>query len=123
MMKSFISHHMSPAQTLTLQGIRPTAEDFHSFSWKMLDILLFSWYMLHGKRNRHTLFLDLRVPQKLWDKQQVVTAKKNTNENMWRQSFFPLNTAVGKGRWLGYCTVMRSKYFCIGLSDQKLTGS
>ncbi|KAJ3478207.1 hypothetical protein NLI96_g9919 [Meripilus lineatus] len=111
MMKSFISHHMSPAQTLTLQGIRPTAEDFHSFSWKMLDILLFSWYMLHGKRNHSTLSLNLKVPQTLWDEQQGVKEKTTKDEaNMWLHSLFPLNMAVGKGRWPGDCKAERGEY-------------
>ncbi|KAJ3484858.1 hypothetical protein NLI96_g5348 [Meripilus lineatus] len=111
MMKSFISHHMSPAQTLDLDSIYPTAEDFHSFSWKMLDILLFSWYMLHGKRNSRKLSLDLQVPQELWDEQQAVKEKTTKDKaNMWLHFLFPLNMAVGKGRWLRYCKAERGEY-------------
>ena len=111
MMKTFISHHMSPAQTLNLKSIRPTAENFHSSPWKMLDILLFSWYLLHGKKNSPTLSLYLEVPQKLWDEQQAVKEKTTKDEaNLWLHSLFPLNMAVGKERWLGNCTAKRSEY-------------
>ncbi|KAJ3484862.1 hypothetical protein NLI96_g5352 [Meripilus lineatus] len=111
MMKTFISHHMSPAQTLNLGGIQPTAEDFHSFSWKMLDILLFSWYMLYGTRNCRTFSLNLYVPQKLWDGKQAVKEKTTEDEaNMWLHSLFPLNMAVGRERWLGYCKAEQGEY-------------
>ncbi|KAJ3484859.1 hypothetical protein NLI96_g5349 [Meripilus lineatus] len=111
MMKTFISHHMSPAQILYLHSIWPTAEDFHSFSWKMLDILLFSWYMLHGKRTSRTLSLNLKVPQKLWDEQQAVEEKTTEDEaNMCLHTLFPLNMAVGEGRWLGDCKEEPGEY-------------
>ncbi|KAJ3474759.1 hypothetical protein NLI96_g12270 [Meripilus lineatus] len=104
MMKAFISHHMAPTQILKLESIWPTAEDFHSFSWKTLDILLFSWYMLHGRGNGQTLFLRLRVPWQLRDKQKAIKEEAiDVKENIWLHSFFPLNTAVGEGMWLARC--------------------
>ena len=104
MMKTFISRHMGPTQILELRSIYPTAEDFYSFSWKTLDILLFSWYMLHGRGNGQTLFFYLGVPRKLWDKQRAVKEEATeVKEKPWLHSLFPLNMAVGRGMWLGDC--------------------
>ncbi|KAJ3477405.1 hypothetical protein NLI96_g10484 [Meripilus lineatus] len=110
MMQIFISCHMGPTQIVNLKAIRPTTEDFYSLSWKMLDILLFSWYMLHGRGNGQTLFFEgLWVPQELWDKQQAVKEEATkVKENPWLHSLFPLNMAVGKGMWLGSCYEGRS---------------
>ena len=105
MMRPFISRHMGPTQKLKLTAIRPTADNFYSFSWKTLDILLFSWYMLHGSGNTQTLDLHLWVPRKLWDKQQAVKeGATKDKENPWLHSLFPLNMAIGKGMWLGDCS-------------------
>ena len=122
MMKTFISRHMGPTQKLELRSIEPTAEDFYSFSWKTLDILLFSWDMLHGRGNGQTLFLNLEVPRKLWDEQQVVREKATkVKEKPWLHSLFPLNMAVGKGKWLGECNESRSKHrFSVDWSSQTL---
>ena len=110
-MKTFISRHMGPTQRLELQDIRPTAEDFYSFSWKTLDILLFSWYMLYGRGNGQTLFFFLLVPQELWNEQQAEKEEANeVKEKPWLHTLFPLNMAVGKGMWLGECFELRSKY-------------
>ena len=120
MMKTFISRHMGPTQILKLEDIQPTAEDFYSFSWKTLDILLFSWYMLHGRGSGQTLFLYLCVPQTLWDKQQAVKEEATkVKENPWLHSLFPLNMAVGKGKWLGGCFERKGKYrFSVDRSSQ-----
>ena len=111
MMKIFISRHMGPTQILQLESIKPTAEDFYSFSWKTLDILLFSWYMLHGRGNGQTLFFSLYVPRRLWDEQQTVKEEANeVKKNPWLHSLFPLNMAVGKGMWLGDCSERECEY-------------
>ena len=111
MMKTFILRHMGPTQILKLDPIEPTAEDFYSFSWKTLDILLFSWYMLHGRGNGQTLFFLLWVPRKLWDEQQAGKEEApEVKENPWLHSLFPLNMAIGKGMWLGDCSEVLSEY-------------
>ncbi|KAJ3481530.1 hypothetical protein NLI96_g7596 [Meripilus lineatus] len=102
MMKTFISRHMGPTQILKLKATQPTTEDFYSFSWKTLDILFFSWYMLHGRGNGITLFFGFWVPQELRDEQQTVKEEATkVKGNPWLHSLFPLNMAVGKGMWLG----------------------
>ena len=104
MMKTFISRHMGPTQVLTLRSIWPTAEDFYSFSWKTLDILLFSWYMLHGEGNSRSISLNLRVPPKFWDPRQVLQEGAGKSKGKpWLHTLFPLNMAIGKDKWLGGC--------------------
>ena len=109
----FISSHMGPTQNLKVEYIRPTVDNFYSFSWKTLDILLFSWYMLHGSGNIRTLFLELWVPPKLRDRQQVAKEATKDKENPWLHSFFPLNNAVGKGMWLGDCSEALGEYWFV----------
>lgn len=96
MMKTIISTHMMPRQTLKLE-IWATAKDVSSFSWTVLDILLFGWHVLRGRGNNTTLILELWVPNK------IKGGSKDTEVHC-LHSLLPLNMAVGKGKWLGECT-------------------
>ncbi|KAJ3475409.1 hypothetical protein NLI96_g11854 [Meripilus lineatus] len=110
MLKTFIARHMRPEQRLELKAIRPTAEDFYAFSWKILDALLSSWYMMHSREDSQTLILSLNVPPKLWDERQTdkeTAPKAEDEENPWLHALFPLTMALGEELWLGYCGEQR----------------
>lgn len=113
MLKTFIARHMRPEQRLELKAIRPTAEDFYAFSWKILDALLSSWYMMHSREDSQTLILSLNVPPKLWDERQTdkeTAPKAEDEENPWLHALFPLTMALGEELWLGYCGEQRGEY-------------
>lgn len=96
--KRIISRHMGTQQQLALD-IWFEDEYVHSFSWRVLDILLFSWFIRHcdGTRNGSTLTLSLSLPVKdvTMTLQQI-----ELMECSLLHVLFPLNMAIGKGRWL-----------------------
>lgn len=89
---------MGPKQKLKLE-VCPTKDDFDSFSWTTLDILLCSWYMLHPGADSSVLSLVLVVRG---IKEVEVTAKDTKYARL--RFLFPLNMAMGEGRWLRDCT-------------------
>lgn len=105
MMQTIISHHMVFKRELELKDITPTAEDFNSFSWTMLDILLFSWYMVRGGKNSPTLILSLDVSDEaLYDHHTTNEELTEDIRHPWLHTLFPLSMAIGEGRWLGECS-------------------
>lgn len=120
LMMTIVSRHMGPTQILKMK-IYPKAEDFDFVSWKTLDILLFSWYMLHGVESSSVLFLELIVPRALWRPAKTMQQQQqqedvytggalvtNEVECPWLHRLFPLNVVAGKGRWLGDCKETRA---------------
>lgn len=125
-MRTFISCHMGPTQKLELAFIRPTPKNISSFSWVILDILLFSWYMLYGRKRSQTLCLHLDVPWELWDDEddEVWDSEpagkgipKVQEKPFWLHFLFPLNMACGRGIWLGHYEQEQSLYLFILISE------
>lgn len=80
-------------------SVVPTSENFHSFTWKVLDVILSAWCIkIHRMCRSFSLWLSLLHPLRPGTAEDGSFSWSNRTREQLR-ILFPLTTSLGRGTW------------------------